>query len=70
MKKILSLLSAILLLFSSSSCGETDEQKLKRLREETERANEMAGLAEDNYNDFKERLENLDKANEYLDSFN
>lgn len=70
MKKVLSLLSAILLLIFLSACGETDEQKLKRLREETERANEMAGLAEENYNDFKERLENLDKANEYLESFN
>ena len=69
MKRIIALLLVLCALVMLSACGETDEQKAKRLREETQRATEAYEKSLDNYNNLLDDLEDYQKSQDYLDSF-
>ena len=69
MKRIITLLLVLCTLVMISACGETDEQKAKRLHEETQRATEAYEKSLDNYNNLLDDLEDYQKSQDYLDSF-
>ena len=68
MKRIITLLLVLCTLVMISACGETDEQKAKRLHEDTQRAKEAYEDSLDNYNDLVEDFSDLQETQNYLDS--